>query len=84
MSGRAFARANGLNAQRLFWWRKRLDAQRATSVAPLTFVPAISSAATGGRLLVRLPGGIEVEGPEAAALPAAWVAALARELSGTP
>jgi hypothetical protein len=84
MSGSAFARANGLNAQRLFWWRKQLNAEARTSVAPLTFVPAISSVAIGGRVLVRLPGGVEVEGPEVAALPATWVAALARELSGTP
>jgi hypothetical protein len=83
MSGSAFARANGLNAQRLFWWRKQLDAETATSVAPLTFVPAVSSVAMGGRVRVRLPGGVEVEASEASAMPAAWVAALAQELSRT-
>ena len=84
MSGSAFARAKGLKAQRLFWWRKQLEGERARSVAPLAFVPAISSVGTGGRVVVRLPGGVEVEGPEVGALPVAWVAALARELSGTP
>jgi hypothetical protein len=84
MSGSAFARANGLNAQRLFWWRKRLGLDEATAVAPLTFVPAISSVAMDGRVLVRLPGGVEVEGAAVAALPADWVAAVARALAGTP
>ena len=82
LSGSAFARVNGLNAQRLFWWRKQLDAE-AASVAPLTFIPAAATAVATTRVLVRLPGGVEVEATEAEALPATWVGALARELSRT-
>lgn len=86
MSGSAFARANGLNAQRLFWWRKQLGGE-APAVAPLTFIPATTAATTSttatARVLVRLPGGVEIEATEAEALPATWVVALARELSRT-
>lgn len=80
MSGSAFARAKGMNPQRLFWWRKQLGVEE-TAAAPLTFIPATPSAVVGVRVLVRLPGGVEVEGTDAEALPAMWICALARELS---
>ena len=48
-----------------------------TGVAPMTFIPAAITLAA--RALVRLPGGVELEG-DAAALPPDWVAALARAL----
>jgi hypothetical protein len=75
-----FARANGLNAERLRWWRKRLEGGAgapAPPVAPMSFIPA--TVVGTARVAVRLPGGVEVEG-DAAALPASWVAALVREL----
>ena len=84
-SGRSlsgFARANGVNAERLRWWQKRITADAATktvatAVAPMSFIPA---AVVGSeRVAVRLPRGVELEG-DAAAIPAAWVAALVREL----
>ena len=80
MSLGGFARANGVNAQRLKWWRKRIEAgtsETAASVAPLTFIPA---AVVGpARVALRLPGRVEMEG-NVAAIPIEWVAALAREL----
>jgi hypothetical protein len=80
MSLGGFARANGVNAQRLKWWRKRIEAGTGTtgaSVAPLAFIPA---AVVGtARVALRLPGGVELEG-NVAAIPVEWVAALAREL----
>jgi hypothetical protein len=74
-----FARANGVNAQRLKWWRKRMEAggRETGSVAPLTFIPAAVVGST--RVALRLPGGVELEG-NVAAIPVEWVAALAREL----
>jgi hypothetical protein len=72
-----------VNAQRLSWWRKRLDATGAdatavtATAAPLAFIPAAVLSAT--RVALRLPGGVELEG-DVAAIPAEWVAALARAL----
>lgn len=78
MSLSEFGRANGVNVQRLRWWRKRLDAgARPATVTPLAFIPAAVVGAT--RVALRLPGGVELEG-DADAIPADWVAALAREL----
>lgn len=82
MSMSAFARTHGMNAQRLSWWRKRLDEAAASAgaptVAPLAFIPAAVPLGSA-RVALRLPGGVELEG-DAAALPAEWVAALARAL----
>lgn len=79
MSLSAFSRSNGVKAQRLSWWRKRLEAgARPATVAPLVaFIPAVVTGSA--RVAVRLPGGVELEG-DVAALPAEWVAALARAL----
>ena len=80
MSLSKFARANGLSAERLRRWGKRIEvgAEATTAVvAPMTFIPAAVIGPT--RAVVRLPGGVELEGA-AAALPADWVAALARAL----
>lgn len=80
MSLGGFARANGVNAQRLSWWRKRFDGcadATPPDVAPMTFIPA--TVVGTARVAVRLPGGVELEG-DVTALPASWVAALVREL----
>jgi len=80
MSLGGFARANGVKAQRLKWWRKRIEAgasETAASVAPLAFIPA--AVMGSARVALRLPGGVELEG-NVAAIPIEWVAALAREL----
>ena len=81
MSLNGFARANGLSAERLRRWGRRIDGgadAAAVESAPMTFIPAAMMVA-GARALVRLPGGVELEG-DAAALQADWVAALARAL----
>lgn len=75
-----FARANGLGAERLRRWGKRIEGggdATAAGIAPMTFIPAAVLGAA--RAVVRLPGGVELEG-DAAALPPDWVAALARAL----
>jgi hypothetical protein len=51
--------------------------ERHEGVAPLAFIPA--AVAVAARVALRLPGGVELEGA-AAAIPADWVAALARAL----
>lgn len=83
MSLSAFARVHGVNVQRLCWWRKRLGVEQARPA--VTFIPAaIPDAGADGGLLVRLPGGIEVEAARASAVPPDWVAALARALASRP
>lgn len=69
-----------MKAERLRSWRKRIgggaDATR-PPVAPMRFIPAAVMGAA--RAVVRLPGGVELEG-DVGAIPVEWVAALAREL----
>lgn len=79
LSASAFARAHGLNAQRLLWWRKRLKPSAEPALAPLTFIPAEVTCAAAAAV-VRLPGGITVELADVAAVPTGWIAALAAEL----
>ena len=71
-----FARAQGLSPERLRRWEKRMEDGEGTT-APMTFIPAAVMGTA--RAVVRLPGGVELEG-DAVALPAGWVAALARAL----
>jgi transposase-like protein len=81
----AFARKHGVSAQRLSWWQKRLgcSGEGTRAVGPLAFIPAVVTPSpvvrAGGRIVVRLPGGVELE-EEAGGMPAAWVAELAREI----
>jgi hypothetical protein len=77
-----------VDAQRLLWWRKRLEATgdersaRGGAVPPaLTFIPAtLVSTASAASVTVRLPGGVCVEIGDPAAVPAAWIAAVVAEL----
>ncbi len=80
LSARAFARSHGLNAQRLLWWRKRLEASEGTALAPLTFIPAVVTGAAAATV-VRLPGGVSLELADVTSVPANWIAALAAELT---
>ncbi len=80
MSMAAFARARGLNFQRLFWWRNRLGRRGATKA--VTFIPAAIS--RGSVISVRLPSGVVVEAEDAAALPVAWLSELARSMTSVP
>ena len=67
-----------MNAQRLSWWRRRLEGTVAE--APLAFIPAEVVGAVGAaggagtRTLIRLPGDVVVETTDVSALPVAWVA----------
>jgi hypothetical protein len=80
LSASAFARSSGLaSAQRLSWWRKRLEKADASKLAPLTFIP-VEVAGAAVATVVRLPGGVALELMDATAVPAAWIAALATEL----
>jgi hypothetical protein len=75
-----FGRANGLGAERLRRWGKRIEGGEDAAggkAAPMRFIPAAVLGAA--RVVVRLPGGVELEG-DVAALPADWVAALTRAL----
>ena len=74
-----FARVNGLNVQRLIWWRKRLVEIKTVAVGPPSFVP-VQVTAGPRSTIVRLPGGIAVEILDVAAVPPAWIGALAAEL----
>ena len=77
-----FARTRGVNVQRLSWWRKRLATETPETA---TFIPAtVSVGGHGARVVVRLPGGVDVEATNTSALPTAWLAALARELLVAP
>jgi hypothetical protein len=82
LSASAFARSHQLNAQRLLWWRKRLEVAGETALAPLRFIPAEVTGLAAAAAVVRLPGGIAVELVDVAAVPTMWIAALAAELKG--
>jgi transposase-like protein len=78
-----FARKYGVNAQRLSWWRKRLEAgeEGRPGAGPLTFVPAhVTGLASVASLVVRLPGGVVVEALDAGAVAPGWIAELAQAL----
>lgn len=81
MSLTEFGRSLGVNLQRLWWWRKRLAED--VGGRTVTFVPAVVARPHSG-MVIRLPRGVEVEATDVAAIPARWVAELARELAGTP
>ena len=83
-----FARRNGIGAQRLRWWSKRLvDERTATdgrnAAESLRLLPAVVTAPlvglAGASVSIRLPGGAVVEIADVRAVPPAWV----RELIAT-
>jgi hypothetical protein len=86
LSARSFARAHGIDAQRLWWWSKRIDSEskpvhsrRTQALARL--VPAVvSSAPTTASVVVHVASGLVIEVDSAAVSPA-WLASLLGELS---
>ncbi len=86
---RAFARRQGLQAQRLYWWRKRFaewgaakreSGQRLVAVMTPEFsIPQPSAAASAVQVRLRC-GEIEIEVAGTAAVPPSWLAELVREL----
>jgi hypothetical protein len=87
-SGRAFGRRYGFDAQRLSWWRKRLEGgegtkadESATRFIPATLVETlVARPAREAAIVVRLGGEVTVEIDSAAVSPS-WLAALLGELS---
>lgn len=79
MTVHAYAREHGLSAQRLYYWRKRLDRQ-AGAEASLSLVPAhVLGASVAGAVVLRLPNDVAIEVADGSP---SWVAALVRELLG--
>ena len=76
----AFARRHGLGPARLYWWRKRLAANRSTTMATptLSLVPAMIMPGPAVAVVIRLRGDVTIEIADAA--PSA-VAALGAELA---
>jgi transposase-like protein len=75
----AYARAHGVSAPRLYWWRRRLSA-RVPAAGPspeIRFAPA-AIIAEAARVEFRLPNGIAVEVTNASP---SWAAALIAELT---
>jgi len=85
-----FARQNGINVQRLIWWRKRLGEDgrdcrevRSRPAPVVSFIPAVverTRPAATGAIVVRLPGGVEVEASGTESLPARWLAEVANAM----
>ena len=76
----AFAREHGLDTQRIFWWRKRLDAvkDKAPSPSGISFAPVVVTGAGGSAAAVVRAGGVEVEVIDPARIEPAWLAELLR------
>jgi transposase-like protein len=83
-----FADKQGVNVQRLSWWRKQLEERgraggrrRKRRAAGVSFVPAVLSASP--RVVVlRFPRGVEIEVADVTAVPTAWLAAAVKALEG--
>lgn len=80
-SGAAYARAIGVVAQRLFWWRRRLaeGGARVTVNARSMLVPVTvrgAVVADSAAVVVTTRGGARIEVHEIDATTAAWVAAV--------
>jgi transposase-like protein len=83
-----FAGQQGVNVQRLSWWRKQLEERgraggrrQKRRAAGVSFVPAVMSA-NPSMVVLRLPRGVEIEVGDAAAVPTAWLAAAVKALEG--
>jgi transposase-like protein len=55
-----FSRRNGIDAARLYWWRKRLGSESPTA-ARVSLVPATITSAPASAITIRLPNEIAVE-----------------------
>jgi hypothetical protein len=82
----AFARGRGYSAQRLRWWRNRLadwkgdgEQREPPRLVPVAVAAAIAGDA-GATVRIRLPGGLQVDIEDVAAVSPEWLAAFARAL----
>lgn len=88
LSRRAFASACGFDAQRLWWWERRLETAGRREVTTISLLPVtvatapaatVSPPAAASRVIVRVPGSVTVEIEGATpAWAAELIAALAR------
>jgi transposase-like protein len=83
-----FAGKQGVNVQRLSWWRKQLEkrgraggSRQKRRAAGVSFVPAVLDASPPV-VVLRLPREVEIEVASVAAVPAAWLAAAVKALEG--
>jgi hypothetical protein len=86
-SGAAFARQQGIDPQRLFWWRERLGLPRDERARPgNAFVPVVVTEQSSDRRMmavsVSLPGDARLEVHELSAESAAWVALVVGAVAG--
>jgi transposase-like protein len=74
-----FARRHGITPARLYWWKKRLDAEP-SGLTALSLVPATVTTTTpdAAAITIRLPNGIGIEATSATP---AWIAEVVAELS---
>lgn len=79
-SGAAFARSIGVVAQRLFWWRRRLQRLGARRAAKAALVPVVvrgTSVSLGSPpVVVAMPQGTRIEVNAIEAGTAAWIIAV--------
>lgn len=78
-----FERETGLSSNRLRWWKRKAGEARApVKASEPRFVPAVVtvSGGAGAVATVHVTGGVSIEVADAAAVPAQWLAAVAREL----
>lgn len=83
-SGAAFARSIGVVAQRLFWWRRRLERLAARRPPKAALVPVVvrgtSVSAGSPPVVVAMPQGTRIEVNAIEVATAAWILAV---LGGT-
>lgn len=75
-SGAGFARARGLRARRLFWWRDRFAACTTSAAAFVPVVAKPSTAMGSAALVVTTPSGARIEVWDVDGSTAAWVVAV--------
>jgi hypothetical protein len=81
-----FAGTQGVNVQRLIWWRKKrghAGRHLKRQSDAVSFIPAVMKASPA-TVVLRLPHGVDVEVTDAAAVPAEWLAAAVKALEGLP
>ena len=78
-----FARGLGVSGQRLRWWQSRLGEwnEPAEASSPRLVPAVVTSVPAAAAVMVHVPGGVTIEITDAVAVPAEWVATVARELA---
>ena len=80
LSMTAFARTHGLSGQRLSWWRKKLDDEKAPAAEEFRFAPVVlTGVGTRPAAVVRV-GGVEVDVHDPDKVSVEWLVALTRAM----